>query len=430
MIQPFDPVKFIRTKQLGHANSRKDIGDFIDAMVHGRVMDYQVTAWLMAVWFNGLNMDETTALTQAMAGSGKIMKWDDPESVVDKHSTGGVGDSVTLILAPLVASMGLKMGKHSGRGLGHTGGTIDKLESISGFRTSLSEDDFKKIVTDVGCAVAGQDSDMTPADGILYSLRDVTSTVDNESLIAASIMSKKLAGGAPSILLDVKVGTGAFMKDIPSAQSLADRMVAIGRESLINVNAVLTWMNTPLSSSIGNALEVREAIEILKNESDMNNPLRHVCIEFASRLYTMARDASVRAGRELAREKLESGAAYEKFEKMVNAQGGDLSIALPAAKEVMEIKAWESGYITKCDALCIGELVRDLGGGRKKKTDEIDLAAGIILNKRIGNMVDKGDVLCEVHHNGTMETEDIKAAAMAAWEFSDEEPKSIGLFIY
>ena len=390
----------------------------------------------MAVCFQGLDFNETLSLTKAMSASGKIYDWDsDGLPVVDKHSTGGVGDTVTLSLAPLVASMGMRMGKHSGRGLGHTGGTIDKLESIPGFQTSLDESRFREIVNSVGCAVAGQDKSMTPADGILYSLRDVTDTVNQESLIAASIMSKKLAGGAPNILLDVKVGAGAFMKDIESARSLADLMKKLGAESGRNVAAELTSMSQPLGRAIGNALEVKEAICVLKGESDPADPLRHICIEFASRLASMAGLKSIRDARNLARENLQNGSALERFGKMIEAQGGESSVienpneVLPAAGSIIMVDSKTSGFIADCDALILGEIVRDLGAGRKSRTDEIDLSVGIVISKRVGDRISSSEPLCEIHSNGGIDDRELIDRALSAFVIAESPPEPTGIFL-
>lgn len=409
----FNALNFILTKKSGLTHCRQDINEFIESAIKGAVPDYQISAWLMAVCFRGLSFNETVYLTQAMADSGRIYEWDNEgPPVVDKHSTGGVGDTVTLIVAPLAASMGMRMGKHSGRGLGHTGGTIDKLESIPGFRTSLTEKEFRHIVNKVGCAVAGQDSDMTPADGLLYALRDVTGTVEQESLIASSIMSKKLAGGAKYILLDVKIGRGAFMKDIEQARSLAKLMIKIGRKSNRKVRAILTAMNEPLGNAVGNALEVREAIQILRNAGG-NTQLRSIAIESAAHLGSMSGLGSIASMRKSAISALKNGKALKKFGEMVKNQGGDIRVIdepdsiLPAAAKVLTLKSNTTGYITKVDALEIGNLVRDLGGGRKSKNDKIDLSVGVVLYCTINDHTEKGDKLCEIHTNGMLKDSEV-----------------------
>jgi len=433
---PSDIFSFIFAKKSGLSHSAEEIGAFIEAVVAREIPDYQVTAWLMAVCFQGLSFGETLALTRAMADFGKTFEWDtDGPPVVDKHSTGGVGDTVTLVVAPLVAAMGMRMGKHSGRGLGHTGGTIDKLESIPGFRTSLSEDEFRRIVNSVGCAVAGQDKDMTPADGILYALRDVTATVDQESLIASSIMSKKLAGGAPTILLDVKVGSGAFMKDAASARSLAALMIRLGRACGRKVRALLSSMDAPLGRAVGNALEVSEAISVLRNRVPDGDPLKAVSIEMAARLGTMCGLGKIQQTRSRARSLLAGGAALDRFRDMLKHQGGDPCVIdgpekiLPRAERVLPVKSPRNGFVASCDALQIGELVRDLGGGRKTKEDAIDAAVGVMLLKRPGDPVEHGEVLCEVHSNGTVTNSVATARALEAFRFVSRKPPGIGLFL-
>ncbi len=418
----FYPLDFIQAKKHGRAHSADDIDCFISGVVSGKIPDYQVSAWLMAVCFNGLTFKETLALTQSMANSGKIFRWDKKgPPVADKHSTGGVGDTVTLVVAPLVASMGMRMGKHSGRGLGHTGGTIDKLESIPGFRTSLSESEFREVVDSVGCAVCGQDESMTPADGLLYALRDVTATVNQESLIASSIMSKKLAGGASYILLDVKVGSGAFMKDLESAKSLSRLMIRLGRESGREVKAILSSMEEPLSRAVGNALEVAEAIRVLRNEVPENDPLRILSIEIATRLGSMCGFGRIGQVRKQANKLISNRSALDRFREMVELQDGDSSVVddpekiLPRADRVVKVNSQKGGFVKSCDALQIGELVRDLGGGRKSKTDEIDPAVGVVLKKRVGDSISKGEVLCEVHTNGAIGDASVKRRIIEAF---------------
>jgi len=431
-----DIVEFIETKKTGRAHRPGTLIEFINSVVAGEIPDYQVTAWLMAVCFTGLKPRETTELTLAMAGSGKVYEWDDDgPPVVDKHSTGGVGDTVTLVLAPLVAAMGMRMGKHSGRGLGHTGGTIDKLESIPGFSTSLSEKEFRRIVNRVGCAVAGQDESMTPADGILYSLRDVTATVNEESLIASSIMSKKLAGGASNILLDVKVGSGAFMKDLESANSLAKLMAKIGRNAGVNVKTMLSSMESPLGCAVGNALEVREAIHVLANEVPETDPLRIISIEMAARLGVMCGLGKIQNTRSRARLLLNNGAALDRFSEMVKLQGGDPNVTkdpesvLPSARKVLKVSSSGDGYLASCDALAIGELVRDLGGGRKNKGDKIDQAVGVILLKRPGDKVSKGEPLCEIHTNRRIPDNQARDTASKAFRIKTGQPEIAKLIL-
>lgn len=424
----FDPISFIQAKKDGRAHPPDDIDLFIRGAVSGKIPDYQVSAWLMAVCLRGLNFSETLTLTKSMTGSGKVFKWDRKgPPVVDKHSTGGVGDTVTLVVAPLVAAMGMRMGKHSGRGLGHTGGTIDKLESIPGFRTSLSEDEFREVVNRAGCAVCGQDRDMTPADGLMYAIRDVTATVDQESLIASSIMSKKLAGGADYILLDVKVGSGAFMKDVESAESLAKLMIRIGKKCGKTVKAVISSMEEPLGGAVGNALEVAEAIKVLRNGVAESDNLGMLCIEVAARLGSMCGFGARSRTRKAAAALLEDGSALDRFREMVALQGGDPSVAdnpesvLPRASRIVRIPAGKTGYVRACDALAVGELVRDLGGGRKSKGDIIDPAVGVVLCKRVGERVSEGETLCEVHTNGRINDKEAVERAERAYVIGRRE---------
>jgi pyrimidine-nucleoside phosphorylase len=432
----FDTLSFISAKKSGLSHSPDEINSFIQAAVAGEIPDYQISAWLMAVCFQGLSFKETLALTQAMTNSGTVYSWDhDGPPVVDKHSTGGVGDTATLIAVPLIAAMGMRIGKHSGRGLGHTGGTIDKLESIPGFRTSISESGFRKIVDRVGCAITGQDKNMTPADGLLYSLRDVTSTVDQESLIASSIMSKKLAGGADVILLDVKVGSGAFMKDLETARSLSDLMIHLGKASGRRVRSLLTSMESPLGRSVGNALEVREAIQVLKGEVPEDDPLRLVSIEIAARLASMCGFGGIMQTRSTARTLLRNGGALDRFSEMIELQGGDMKVivepdrVLPRASRINKLLSPRSGFVSTCDALKIGELVRDLGGGRKSKGDTIDPAVGVILHIRPGMRVSRDDLLCEIHTNGAIDAGEITERMSEAIRISSKPVEPPRLFL-
>ncbi|HDS30093.1 MAG TPA: thymidine phosphorylase [Firmicutes bacterium] len=432
----FDTLAFIQKKKDGLSHSANDIELFIKNAVSGDIPDYQISAWLMAVCFRGLDFNETVALTNAIANSGKIFKWNKKgPTVVDKHSTGGVGDKVTLVVAPLVAAMGMRMGKRSGRGLGHTGGTIDKLESIPGFRTKLSDDEFINAVNTAGCAVCGQDKKITPADGLLYSIRDVTATVNQESLIASSIMSKKLAGGADYILLDVKVGSGAFMKSADSAKRLANLMTRIGKKCGRSVRVILSSMEEPLGWSVGNALEVIEAIEVLKNKVPENDKLRMLSIRIASTLAFMCGFGTMRKMEKLASSLLENGSALDRFRDMVSIQGGDSKVVenpvdvLPSAMKILKVPAEKNGHVCSCDALKIGELVRDLGGGRKTKTDKIDPAVGIILHKKIGDEVSKGEILCEIHTNRKIGDREAITRASGAYEITKKIAKPIELFI-
>jgi pyrimidine-nucleoside phosphorylase len=432
----FNPIDFIALKKDGKEHAPQEIRAFIDNVVSGDIPDYQVTAWLMAVCLNDLSFAETSALTMAIAESGKIYHWDKSgPPIVDKHSTGGVGDSATLIVAPLVASMGMRMGKHSGRGLGHTGGTIDKLESIPGFRTDLSEEEFKNIVNSVGCAIAGQDEEITPADGILYGLRDVTATVNHQALIASSIMSKKIAGGAKSILLDIKVGSGAFMKDLWQARSLADLLIRLGESAGVNVKSLMTSMDVPLGRAVGNALEVKEAINVLDNKTPPDDPLRVVSIEIAARLSGMCGIESLEEARQRAARKIEDGDALNKFRKMIEMQGGDPGVVdepdriIPSAGTILKISSLKEGYIAGCDALKIGELVRDLGGGRKSKSDAIDREVGLILKVRQNDRVEYGQTLCEVHKNDAVSETEAAERVLDAFRIVSVSPGMADLIL-
>jgi pyrimidine-nucleoside phosphorylase len=431
-----DPITFIAAKRDGNKHAPDEIAAFIKGALSGEIRDYQVSAWLMAVCLNGLSFSETFALTKAMAESGKIYGWDrSGPPLVDKHSTGGVGDTVTLIAAPLVASMGMRMGKHSGRGLGHTGGTIDKIESIPHLRTKFSEDEFKNIVNSIGCAIASQDEDMTPADGMLYSLRDVTATVDNEALIASSIMSKKFAGGAQSLLLDIKVGHGAFMKDVAQARSLANLMARLGKSAGISVKSLLTSMDEPLGNVIGNSLEVKEAIAVLNNQTPFGYPLRLVSIEIAARLSVMCGLETLNNARNTASKRIATRDASDKFKKMIEMQGGNPEVVdkpiafLHTAQTILKIPSHDEGVVYSCDALAIGELVRDLGGGRKAKSDKIDPEVGIILHVRINEQVEVGQTLCEVHTNDKLDRNETIERATGAFRILKKGRSKHDLFL-
>jgi len=390
------PVEFIREKRDGGAHSPEAIREWVRAIVRGEVPDYQVAAWLMAVYFRGMNREETFALTDAMARSGEVLDLSALGPTVDKHSSGGVGDKTSLVVAPILAAAGAVVAKMSGRGLAHTGGTIDKLESIPGFRTVLSKEAFFRQASEVGLVIAAQSADLAPADGRLYALRDVTATVESEPLIASSIMSKKLAAGARAIALDVKVGKGAFLKTREAARSLAELMVEIGERAGRRVAAVLSQMDQPLGRAVGNAIEVREAIATLKGEgpADLTELARALAEEG---LALVGLDP---AG---ARKALESGAALSKFRDFVAAQGGDPGVVdnperLALAPGVAEVRAEADGVVAELDALKVGVAVLRLGGGRERKGEPIDLGVGVFLEKKIGDRVRKGEVLARIHH--------------------------------
>ena len=393
----------IEKKKQGYSHTAEELKMILDGAVDGTVPDYQLSAWLMAVCFQGMTDEEISVMTDLMARSGEMTDLSAfGDQTVDKHSTGGVGDKTTLILAPLVASLGAKVAKMSGRGLGFTGGTVDKLESIPGFRTELSVSEFLNIVQNHGACMAGQSGNLTPADKKLYALRDVTATVDSIPLIASSVMSKKLAAGAKSIVLDVKTGNGAFMKDLASAELLAEKMVTAGRMRGRNVRAVLTNMNIPLGFAVGNALEVKEAIEILRGEGPED--LKELTLVLGAQMLTLALGMDEREARAQCERALKDGTAFYKFKEMIAAQGGDSSCAddperLPAAQTVYELRADQSGYLVGMDCAMIGKTATLLGAGREKKGDEIDLAAGIILTKKTGDFVSRGEILAYLHTN-------------------------------
>jgi len=394
-------VDIITKKRDGHALTKQEIEYVIDAYTKGEIPDYQISAFLMATYFNQMNDEEATYLALAMRDSGDSIDLSEIKGIkVDKHSTGGVGDKVTLILGPLLASLGAKFAKMSGRGLGHTGGTIDKLESIPGYKVEIKVEDFIKQVQEIGIAVVGQSGDVAPADKKLYALRDVTATVDCIPLIASSIMSKKLASGADAICLDVKVGHGAFMKTEEEAEKLAKLMVEIGKLAGKKVTAILTGMDEPLGHKIGNGLEVYEAIETLHGNGPKD--LVEVTLTIGEQLLL---DANLASNQKEARSMLEAslndGRAYQKFLELVKAQGGDIEkLKHPEeliAKEKVEVLVPKDGFITEMNALDIGKAAMRLGAGRETKEDQILLDVGIDLHKKIGDQVHKGDVLATLY---------------------------------
>lgn len=394
----------IYKKRKGEPLSKEEIGFFINGYVRNEIPDYQISALMMAIWFQGMDTRETTDLTIAMAESGDQIDLSSiPGTKVDKHSTGGVADTTTLVLAPIIAACGGKIAKMSGRGLGHTGGTLDKLESIPGFSISQSMERFTEIVSTIGLSVIGQTANLVPADKKLYALRDVTVTVDNMSLIASSIMSKKLAAGSDVIVLDVKTGSGAFMKKLTDAVELAEAMVNIGKGAGRQISALVTDMNQPLGNAIGNALEVQEAIEILQGKH--LGDLRTVSLGLASQLLLSAgiaenpTDALTRIEKVIA-----SGQALEKFAAMIEAQSGNPKVTentalLPKAKTELVVPAPSDGYITAMDTEKIGLSAMLLGAGRASKDDEIDKAVGIWMKVRLGDNVKKGDPLAVFYLN-------------------------------
>ncbi|CUH94051.1 Pyrimidine-nucleoside phosphorylase [Propionispora sp. 2/2-37] len=395
-------VDCIAKKRNGEEHSSDEIKELITAYTRGDIPDYQMAAWLMAVYLNGMSAEETSAMTRAMAQSGKVMNLDAVSGIkVDKHSTGGVADTTTLVVAPLVAAAGVPVSKMSGRGLGFTGGTIDKLESIPGFRTMLTEEEFIANLNVHGLAVTGQTPNIAPADGRIYALRDVTATVESIPLIASSIMSKKIAAGADKILLDVKVGRGAFMKSIDKAVELAQTMVTIGETVGRQTVAVLTNMEEPLGQAVGNSLEVWEALEILKGKGCQ--ALRELCLILGAHMMVLANQAATLQQAYTILEKfLLDGLALAKFCEFIEAQGGNAAVAqnynlLPQAKYQKQIKACQTGYIQSILADQIGYAAMRLGAGREFKEQPIDLAAGILLHCRVGDRVEKDQVIATVY---------------------------------
>ncbi len=391
----------IYKKRQGLELSREEIEFMIDGYMSGAVADYQISAWLMAICFSSMNENEIFYLTDAMMRSGDTVDLSSfGKLTVDKHSTGGVGDKTTLIVAPIVASLGCKVAKMSGRGLGHTGGTVDKLESISGYRSSLSSEEFLGQVTKIGIAVTGQSGNLAPADKKLYALRDVTATVDSIPLIASSIMSKKLASGANSIVLDVKCGSGAFMKDADNAKALAAAMIDIGNKFGRSVRALITNMDVPLGYFIGNALEIYEAIQVLSGKGEKN--LTEICVALASNMVSLALGINIDEAKCRVENAISSGMALDKMKEWISLQGGDISVInqpelLLNAKCKKEYKAKESGYISNINAEGVGIASMLLGAGRAKKDDIIDYSAGIELKCRYGEYVNEGDTLCVLY---------------------------------
>lgn len=403
-------VDLIELKKNNGELNDKQIQFFIDGYVQGDIPDYQVSALLMAMCFTGLTIQETTHLTKAMAYSGELMDFSKINGViVDKHSTGGVGDKTTLIIAPLVAACGAKIAKMSGRGLGHTGGTLDKLESIPGFSIFKNRDEIIKQVNDIGIALVGQTDNLVPADKKLYALRDVTGTVSCMPLIASSIMSKKIASGADTILLDVKYGQGAFMKTKEEAIQLANMMIAIGKTCQKDTRAIISAMNQPLGHTVGNTLEVIEAIETLQGKGPED--LEKLCIEIASEMLLQANIYEHKEKAESVLNKmLHNGKAYEKFKQLVVAQGGDVSYienprCFKLGNVMIKLTSRKTGYIRSLDARALGLVTMQLGGGRQLKDDVIDHGVGIVLYKKIGDLVQKGDDLMCIYANKNVNQE-------------------------
>lgn len=416
----------IHKKRNGGELSEKEIKFFVNGYTDGSIPDYQASALCMAIYFRGMNADETAALTLAMADSGDRIDLSGIDGfTVDKHSTGGVGDKTSLIVAPIVAANGGKVAKMSGRGLGHTGGTVDKLESIPGFRTSLTPDEFIKQVNDIGLCIVGQTGELAPADKKLYALRDVTATVESIPLIASSIMSKKLAAGSQGIVLDVKTGSGAFMKTVEDSERLAEEMVSIGKAAGRKVTALITDMDIPLGASVGNSLEVIEAIKTLKGEGEKN--LTEVCLSLAAQMMCMVTGRDDMVCRKMAKKSIEDGSALNKLREMITAQGGNADVidnsgAFKQPKFYVDIIAERDGYISRTDAERVGIASVILGAGREKKGDPIDPSAGIILKKKTGDSVSKGDVLATFYTDDETRIDVAKREFIDALIFGNEKP--------
>lgn len=416
----------IHKKRNGGELSEKEIKFFVNGYTDGSIPDYQASALCMAIYFRGMSADETAALTLAMADSGDRIDLSGIDGfTVDKHSTGGVGDKTSLIVAPIVAANGGKVAKMSGRGLGHTGGTVDKLESIPGFRTSLTPDEFIKQVNDIGLCIVGQTGELAPADKKLYALRDVTATVESIPLIASSIMSKKLAAGSQGIVLDVKTGSGAFMKTVEDSERLAEEMVSIGKAAGRKVTALITDMDIPLGASVGNSLEVIEAIKTLKGEGEKN--LTEVCLSLAAQMLCMVTGRDDMVCRKMAKKSIEDGSALNKLREMITAQGGNADVidnsgAFKQPKIYVDIISERDGYISRTDAERVGIASVILGAGREKKGDPIDPSAGIILKKKTGDSVSKGDVLATFYTDDETRIDVAKREFLDALIFGNEKP--------
>lgn len=421
----------IQKKKNGEALTPAELEFLVRGYTDGTIPDYQMSAFAMAVYFRSMTAEETAALTDAMARSGDTVDLSCfGDLSVDKHSTGGVGDKTTLILAPIVASLGCKVAKMSGRGLGHTGGTVDKLEAIPGYKTTLTGEEFLNQVSEIGVAVIGQSGNLAPADKKLYALRDVTATVDSIPLIASSIMSKKLAAGSHSIVLDVKFGSGAFMKTEEDAATLARAMVDIGTACGRNVSAVLTNMDIPLGCGIGNALEVEEAMEVLRGEGPAD--LRTVSIVLASHMVSLALGIPVEEAKTRVEDTLDTGRAWNTFRRWITAQGGDGAVCddpavMKRSSIIREVRAPRDGYITHMNTEKIGEAAVVLGAGRTRKEDDIDPAAGLRILKKTGDFVREGEALAILHTESEKAFREGESRYLDAIEFGESAPETMPL---
>lgn len=417
----------IEKKRDGGKLSKEEIDFFVQEYTAERIEDYQASALLMAIFINGMDEEETVNLTESMARSGDMLDLSAIDGITaDKHSTGGVGDKTSLVVAPICASLGIKMAKMSGRGLGHTGGTIDKLESIEGYNTSIDTDAFFKQVNDIGIALIGQTGNLAPADKKIYALRDVTATVGNISLIASSIMSKKIAAGAKNIVLDVKCGSGAFMKDEQSATELAELMVKIGKKCGRNMAAVITNMDIPLGSNVGNALEIKEVVDILNNKGDKQ--LRELCLVLSATILSISYGWEYDEAYKKAENALLDCSALNILKELVTAQGGNADMIdnterLPSCENSLEIKATKDGYIQSIDSRIVGESAVLLGAGREKKTDTIDYGAGIVLYKKTGDKVNIGDTIAILYAEADEKLKNAEKLFNTSFAIGAEKPE-------
>ncbi|GFZ99367.1 pyrimidine-nucleoside phosphorylase [Paenibacillus marchantiophytorum] len=424
-------VDLIHKKRSGDGLSDQEIGFIVSGYTSGDIPDYQMSALLMAIYFNGMSSEEISALTMAMAGSGEMIDLSEIAGIkVDKHSTGGVGDKISLIVGPIVAFLGVPVAKMSGRGLGHTGGTVDKLESIPGFQIELTKDAFIEAVNTNKIAIVGQSGNLAPADKKMYALRDVTATVDSIPLIASSIMSKKIASGADAIVLDVKIGSGAFMKTVEDARVLARTMVDIGKKLNRYTIAMITDMEQPLGREIGNANEIRESIEVLRGTGDKD--LTEVAISVAAYMAVLGKVfGSFEEAQEAVRDIVLQGKAIDTFKRFVASQGGDPNVVdqpelLPTAAYHFEVLAEQDGFVNQIDAEHIGIAAMLLGAGRAKKEDQIDYAVGLTLNKKIGDAVKVGESLCTLHAN-RQEVQEVVTMIQHAYRIESGEPAPVQL---
>ena len=425
--QSFRAIDVIRKKRDAIELSREEIEGLVNAYTKGDIPDYQVSAWLMAVVLRGMTRPETAALTDAMLRSGEVLDLSSlPARKVDKHSTGGVGDKTSLVLAPLAAAAGVAVPMISGRGLGHTGGTLDKLEAIPGFNVNLPVSEFRRVLEACGCAMIGQTAEIAPADRKLYALRDVTGTVESPYLICASIMSKKLAEGIDALVLDVKTGSGAFMKNEKDAAFLAELMVETGERMGKQVVALITDMDQPLGNMIGNALEVVEVVEILRGTGPKD--LRELCLELAGWMLHLGGVTNTLAeGKQQSAQLISSGKALERFRQMVELQGGDARVIddakrLPQAKHTMEVKSEKAGYLSSMQCERIGTACVILGGGRERKEDSVDPAVGIVLHKKVGDRVVNGESIATIHYNAEVRAERARQLISSSCEIGAAGP--------